>query len=113
MTRSIFFKTFFALLLIMALVVLLVFLFSSNIIRQQSLDSIHHDLGQLAAALQRNFVPLLVSGDAAAPDVLAKELGREIDVRLTVIAPDGRVHPSYKIHGTATGRLSSGEGEEP
>jgi DNA polymerase I-like protein with 3'-5' exonuclease and polymerase domains len=26
--------------------------------------------------------------------------------------PDGRVHPSYKIHGTATGRLSSGEGEE-
>lgn len=25
------------------------------------------------------------------------------------IAPDGRVHPSYKIHGTATGRLSSSD----
>jgi uracil-DNA glycosylase family 4 len=26
--------------------------------------------------------------------------------------PDMRVHPSFKIHGTSTGRLSSGEGEE-
>ena len=26
--------------------------------------------------------------------------------------PDGRVHPQFKIHGTATGRLSSGEDEE-
>jgi hypothetical protein len=25
------------------------------------------------------------------------------------IGPDGRVHPSYKIHGTATGRLSSAD----
>jgi DNA polymerase I-like protein with 3'-5' exonuclease and polymerase domains len=28
------------------------------------------------------------------------------------VGPDLRVHPQYKIHGTATGRLSSGEGEE-
>jgi len=28
------------------------------------------------------------------------------------VGPDMRVHPSFKIHGTATGRLSSGEGEE-
>lgn len=28
------------------------------------------------------------------------------------VGPDGRVHPQYKIFGTATGRLSSGEGEE-
>ena len=91
MIRSIFFKTFSAFLLIMVLVVLLVFLFSSNIVRQQSLDSIHHDLGHLAAVLRQNFVPLLVSGDVAALDILAKELGKEIDVRLTVIAPDGRV----------------------
>ena len=27
------------------------------------------------------------------------------------VGPDMRVHPSFKIHGTATGRLSSGEGE--
>jgi len=27
-------------------------------------------------------------------------------------APDGRVHAGFKIHGTATGRLSSGEGQE-
>jgi DNA polymerase I-like protein with 3'-5' exonuclease and polymerase domains len=28
------------------------------------------------------------------------------------VGPDMRVHPNLKIHGTATGRLSSGEGEE-
>jgi two-component system phosphate regulon sensor histidine kinase PhoR len=91
MKKSIFFKTFFSFLMIMVLVILLVFLFSSNIIRSQNLDSIHHGLGQLAASLRRNFVPLLASRDAAALDVLVKELGKEMDIRLTVIAPDGRV----------------------
>ena len=91
MNKSIFLKTFLVFLLIIVLVVLLVFLFSSTIIRQQSLDSIYHDLGHLAAALRQDYVPLLVSGDVAALDLRVKKLGKEIDVRLTVIAPDGRV----------------------
>lgn len=89
--RSIFLRTFLAFMAITALVVLMAFLFSSSVVRRQGLDDIHRGLGQLAASLQRNFVPLLGSGDEAALDALAKELGREIDVRLTVIAADGRV----------------------
>jgi two-component system phosphate regulon sensor histidine kinase PhoR len=91
MKKSIFFKTFFSYLLIMVLVVLLVFLFSANIIRNQSLDSARRDLGQLASALRRNFVPLLVVQDAVSLDDLVKEQGKEIDIRITVIAADGRV----------------------
>ncbi|MCX6554075.1 MAG: ATP-binding protein, partial [Candidatus Aminicenantes bacterium] len=91
MRKSLFFKTFFSYMLVMVLVVLLVYLFSANIIRSQYLDSVHRGLGQLATALQRNFVPLLVAQDAVSLDRLVKELGKEMDVRITVIAPDGRV----------------------
>ena len=91
MKKSIFFKTFFSYLLIMGLVVLLVYLFSADIIRTQYLDSVHRGLGQLATALRRNFVPLLVVQDAVALDSLVKEQGKELDIRITVIAADGRV----------------------
>jgi two-component system phosphate regulon sensor histidine kinase PhoR len=91
MKKSIFFKTFFSYLLIMVLVLLLVFLFSANIIKTHYLDSVQRGLGQLATALRRDFVPLLVAQDASALDSLVKEQGKEIDVRITVIAADGRV----------------------
>jgi two-component system phosphate regulon sensor histidine kinase PhoR len=91
MKKSIYFKTFFSYLLIMGLVVLLVYLFSANIIRTQYLDSVHRGLGQLATALQRNYVPLLVAQDDPSLDKLVKEQGKEIDVRITVIATGGRV----------------------
>lgn len=91
MRRSIFLKTFLALLGIMALVALLVFLFSSSIVRRQNLEGVHRGLGQLASSLERNFAPLLASGEEKELDALAKELGRETGVRLTVIARDGRV----------------------
>ncbi|MCX6557011.1 MAG: ATP-binding protein [Candidatus Aminicenantes bacterium] len=91
MRRSLFFKTFFSYLLIMVLVVLLIFLFSTSIIRNQYLENVQRSLGQLAASLQRNFVPLLVTQDGGALDRMVKELGKETDVRITVIATDGRV----------------------
>ncbi|MBN2400749.1 MAG: HAMP domain-containing protein [Candidatus Aminicenantes bacterium] len=91
MNKSLFLKTFFSYLLIMALVLLLVFLFASGIIENQYRENVQRGLGQLAASLQRNFVPLLAARDTAALDVLVKELGKETDARLTVIATDGRV----------------------
>ncbi len=91
MRKSIFFKTFFSYLVIMVLVVLLVFIFSSSIIKNQHLNQVQKGLGQLAASLRRNFVPLLVVQDVGSLDNLAKELGKETDARITVIAPNGRV----------------------
>jgi two-component system phosphate regulon sensor histidine kinase PhoR len=91
MRKSLFFKTFLSYLLIMGLVLLLILLFSANIIRDQYLDSVHWGLGNLAASLRREFVPLLVAPDPGALDRLVKELGKEMDVRITVIATDGRV----------------------
>jgi len=91
MRKSIFFKTFFSYLLIMVLVVLLVFLFTANIIRNQYLGNVQKGLGQIAASLQRNFVPLLAAPDHGSLDNLVKEQGKQIGVRITVIAPDGRV----------------------
>ncbi len=91
MSKSLFLKTFFSYLLIMALVLVLVFLFSSSIIENQYRENVQRGLGQLAASLQRNFVTLLAARDTAALDVLVKELGKETDARLTVIATDGRV----------------------
>ena len=78
-------------LLIMALVLVLVFLFTSGIIENQYRENVQRGLGQLAASLQRNFVALLAARDTAALDVLVKELGKETDARLTVIATDGWV----------------------
>jgi two-component system phosphate regulon sensor histidine kinase PhoR len=91
MRKSLFFKTFFSYLLIMGFVLLLVFLFSANIIRSQYLDSVHWGLGNLANSLRRDLVPLLAGADDGSLDKLAKEQGKESDVRITVIAPDGRV----------------------
>ena len=91
MKKSIFFKTFFSFLLIMVLVVLLVFLLSANIIKAQYLDSVQQGLGQLALSLRRNFAPLLVAQDVASLDNLAKEQGKELDIRITVMATNGRV----------------------
>ena len=91
MRKSLFFKTFFSYLLIMGLVLLLVFLFSANIIRSQYLNSVHWGLGNLATSLRRDLVPLLAGADDGSMDKLAKEQGKESDVRITVIAPDGRV----------------------
>ena len=91
MRKSIFLKTFFSYMLIMVLVVSLVFIFSSNIIKNQYLNQVQKGLGQLAASLQRNFVPLLVVQDVGSLDHLAKELGKETDVRITVIAANGSV----------------------
>jgi len=91
MRKSIFFKTFFSYLVIMMLVVLLVFIFSTNIIKNQYLNQVQKGLGQLAASLRLNFVPLLVAQDVGSLDNLVKELGKKTDVRITVIAINGRV----------------------
>jgi two-component system phosphate regulon sensor histidine kinase PhoR len=91
MRKSLFLKTFLSHLLLMGLALALAFLFSANIIRGQYLDSVHRGLANLAASLRRDFAPLLVVAEPAALDRLVKELGEEMNVRITVIAPGGQV----------------------
>jgi two-component system phosphate regulon sensor histidine kinase PhoR len=52
--------------------------------------NLRYHLEQEARILQAASLPSL-SGQGDAPDVLAKKLGKEIDSRVTIIAPDGTV----------------------
>ena len=91
MKKSIFLKTLLSYLFLMVAVALLVFLFATNTIKAQYLQGIDQTLDHLAAAVNQNFLPWLKTNDETTLDRLAKELGKEIEARITLIASNGRV----------------------
>ena len=75
-------------LIIVSMVALGVYLTHS--VRKSQLDNLRSHLEQEARILGEASLPSLL-GQGDAPDVLAKTLGKEIDTRITIIAPDGTV----------------------
>jgi two-component system phosphate regulon sensor histidine kinase PhoR len=59
-------------------------------VRNSQLDNLRVHLEQEARLTAEASLPALL-GQADAPDVLAKRLGKEINSRVTIIAPDGKV----------------------
>jgi two-component system phosphate regulon sensor histidine kinase PhoR len=65
-------------------------IYLTNLVRNSQLDNLRFHLEQEARITAEASLPSLLSqGDA--PDALAKKLGKEIDSRVTIIAPDGKV----------------------
>jgi two-component system phosphate regulon sensor histidine kinase PhoR len=87
--------------------------------RNSQIDNLRFHLEEEARITAEASLPLLIQGSNA--DVLAKKLGQEIEARVTIIAPDGKVlgdsqeNPStMENHATrpeVKDALTSGSGE--
>jgi two-component system phosphate regulon sensor histidine kinase PhoR len=90
-----------------------------NFARSSQVDNLRFHLEEEARITAEASLPLLIQGSNA--DILAKKLGQEIEARVTIIAPDGRVlgdsqeNPStMENHATrpeVKDALTSGSGE--
>ena len=65
-------------------------IYLTNSVRNSQLDNLRFHLEQEAKITAEASLPVLL-GQGDTPDVLAKKLGKEIDSRITIIAPDGTV----------------------
>ena len=65
-------------------------IYLTNSVRDSQLDNLRFHLEQEAKITAEASLPSLL-GQGDVPDVLAKKLGKEIDSRVTIIAPDGTV----------------------
>ncbi len=90
MTRSIFLKIFGGYFLLTVALSGLIVLFSSYVIRNYQLDRTARELEDVATVLAARMTYPSSMNDAAL-DGFAKQLGREINIRITIVAPDGKV----------------------
>jgi two-component system phosphate regulon sensor histidine kinase PhoR len=65
-------------------------IYLTNSVRNSQLDNLRFHLEQEARITAEASLPVLL-GQGDTPDALAKKLGKEIDSRITIIAPDGTV----------------------
>ncbi len=91
MKRSLFFKIFSSFCLIILLFSILVLFFSFRTIRYHYINTLTLDLKNLAYALKLKVLPLIEKKDFKKLDSLAKEIGKDIKTRITIIAPSGKV----------------------
>ena len=91
MKRSLFFKIFSSFCLIILALSILVFFFSFRTIRYHYINALTLDLKNLAYTLKLKVLPLIEEKDFKKLDSLAKEIGKNIKTRITIIAPSGKV----------------------
>ncbi len=91
MKRSIFVKIFTGYITVALLLSGLILASSFPAVREFYVDSTARDLKNLGIAFGASASPLVAGGNVSELDALAKRIGKEINTRITVIAPDGRV----------------------
>ena len=91
MKRSLFFKIFSSFCLIILSLSILVFFFSFRTIKYHYINTLTLDLKNLAYTLKLKVLPLIEEKDFKKLDSLAKEIGKNIKTRITIIAPSGKV----------------------
>ncbi|HEY3276686.1 MAG TPA: ATP-binding protein [Syntrophorhabdaceae bacterium] len=91
MKPTIFLKMFTGYALIAVVLSGLILAFSFTWIRNFYVESAARDLKNLATALETSAIPLVLGKKYHDLDGLAKKVGKEINTRITFIAPDGRV----------------------
>ncbi|MCP4154087.1 MAG: HAMP domain-containing protein [bacterium] len=91
MMRQFFVRTFLVYAGIILLVFLSVYYFAQGTIREFYHDNLKLQLNQVGYALTPNAIELYKKKDFAGMDGLAKEVGGNIAIRITIIAPDGAV----------------------
>ena len=90
MKRTIFFKTFWGYLLIIVLVTLFIVLFSLRVIEKWHIERMSDALFRIAMAM-RSSIQNVIEEEPSNLDGFVKNLGKSINVRITVIKPDGVV----------------------
>jgi len=88
---KLFVRTFFSYVGIIALVFILLFLFSQKSIRNFYIDELKTHLLQVGHAIQPKVEDLYKEGNKKGIDALVKKLKKEVDIRITVIEPNGKV----------------------
>lgn len=91
LTRKFFRYTFISYVGIIVLVFALVYFFTQNTIRKFYIENLTTHLIQVGYSLKPGITALYEADDLAGMDRLVKEVGKEVETRITVIAPDGRV----------------------
>jgi len=91
MRNSIFVKIFGGYLLIVVVILAITFPLSFRAIRHHHIDTLTRNLKNLCITLKLKISPLLESNQIEELDTLIKNLGKQIDTRITIINPDGVV----------------------
>jgi two-component system phosphate regulon sensor histidine kinase PhoR len=91
MKNSIFVKIFGGYLLIVIVILAITFPLSFKAIRHHHIDTLTDNLKNLCITLKLKISPLLESNQIEELDTLIKELGKQIETRITVINPEGVV----------------------
>jgi two-component system, OmpR family, phosphate regulon sensor histidine kinase PhoR len=89
--RKFFVRTFLSYIIVIAMVFILIYLFSQSPIRNFYTKNLKTRLTQVGHSFIPNAVELYDKGDINTLDQLVKHLGKTIDIRITVIEPDGAV----------------------
>ena len=91
MKKSIFLKIFAGYLLVTVILSGLILASSFSRIREFYIDSATRDLKNLGISIEASAAPLVTAGNLRDLDGLVKRIGKEIQTRITIIAPDGLV----------------------
>ena len=91
MRRHLFYRVFAGFVLVSLLAVLVSSLYTLRVLRASSLDSVRQRLREVALAAKVAAAPLAAGGRSDALDELARSLGQETGVRMTVIDGSGLV----------------------
>jgi two-component system, OmpR family, phosphate regulon sensor histidine kinase PhoR len=89
--RTVFARVFVSYIVIIALVFLLVFLLSQGTVKRFYMQNLKKHLDQVGNSMAPKISELFDAGDSGAIDTLVKKLAKKIDIRITVIQPDGLV----------------------
>lgn len=90
-TRKFFFRTFISYVGIIVLVFALVYFFIQNTIRNFYIENLTTHLSQMGYSLKPEILELFNANNFDGMDRLVKEVGKEVETRITVIMPDGKV----------------------
>ena len=91
MKGKLFIRTFLSYVGIIALVFILLYLFSQRTIRNFYIDELKAHLAQVGHAIEPKVFDLYEANDKEGIDALVKRLRQEVGIRVTVIEPDGKV----------------------
>jgi len=91
MKKTIFFKLFSSIFLLIVLLSGLIFVFSINTVKHHYINTFTYELKNLTDVLSPTVTPLVESGNLTDLNDLIKRIGKRINTRITVIAPDGKV----------------------
>ncbi len=91
MRITVFIKALIGYIVVAALLSVLVLIFSFRIVKDYHLNTLAHNLTKIATSMREDITNLVIKQEIDSLDILVKNLGEEIDTRITVIDSSGTV----------------------